>query len=61
MASTVEGAKVRRQMQFMEDEDEVIEHKPVYNGGRRDSKRSIPALLVSVHGMGERKRGKEIL
>ncbi len=47
-SGVVEGSKGRRPMQLMEDEDEVVEHKPlVHNGGRRDSKRSIPAILVS--------------
>lgn len=48
-AAVSEGPKVRRPMQFMEDEDEVIEHKSFvgYNVGRRESKKTIPALMVS--------------
>lgn len=43
-----EVAMVRRPLQFMEDEDEVIEHKSiVHHGLRRDSKRAIPAIVVS--------------
>lgn len=45
--SVTEGAKVRRPMHPMEDEDEVIEHKSI-GGGRRDSKKTIPALIVSI-------------
>ena len=46
-ASMVDSGVVKaRRMQFMEDEDEVIEMKSIA-GGRRDSKKTIPALIVS--------------
>ncbi len=35
-----------RPIQFMEDEDEVVEMKSIA-GGRRDSKKAIPAIIVS--------------
>ncbi len=46
--SASEGVQARRPMNFMEDEDEVIEHKSIagYHGGRRESKKTIPALTV---------------
>lgn len=34
-----------RRLNAMEDEDELIEHKPI-NSARRDSKRTIPNLTV---------------
>ena len=34
----------------MEDEDELIEHKPIDLGARRDSKRTVPSLAVSQRG-----------
>ena len=36
-----------RRLNAMEDEDELIEHKPI-NSARRDSKRTIPTISVRV-------------